>query len=278
MKILFSSWLYEFWLFGLKQAWASLYGGLLLLLIIITHYHDMDGIARYDFLFIGAILIQLSLILFNLESTRETKIIFVFHIVATIMELFKTHPLIGSWAYPESCFFKIDNVPLFTGFMYSAVGSYIARSGHILQLRYSHYPKLKWTVLLALMIYINFFTHHFIMDFRWLLLLILFVLFWKTKVHFRIKEKERQMPLCLGFSLIAIFIWIAENFSTYARIWIYPDQIDGWTMVSGQKIIAWFLLMTVSFVMVNCVNTRQSRTSGQLVYYRESLEPGLNRI
>ena len=47
-------------------------------------------------------------------------------LVGTVMEMFKTG--VGSWIYPEPSFFRIGGVPLFSGFMYAAVGSYIARA------------------------------------------------------------------------------------------------------------------------------------------------------
>jgi uncharacterized membrane protein YoaT (DUF817 family) len=81
--------------------------------------------ARYDALFIGALLIQCLLLFLRLETWREAKVILVFHIIGTIMEIFKTQH--GSWNYPEAGLIRIGNVPLFSGFMYASVGSYIAR-------------------------------------------------------------------------------------------------------------------------------------------------------
>ena len=37
------------------------------------------------------------------------------------MEVFKTEA--GSWTYPEDNLLRIGGVPLFSGFMYAAVGS-----------------------------------------------------------------------------------------------------------------------------------------------------------
>ena len=61
---------------------------------------------------------------FRLETMEEAKVILIFHVVGTIMEIFKTS--VGSWIYPEDSVFRIGAVPLFSGFMYAAVGSYIA--------------------------------------------------------------------------------------------------------------------------------------------------------
>jgi uncharacterized membrane protein YoaT (DUF817 family) len=63
------------------------------------------------------------------------------------------------------------------------------------------------------------------------------------------------MPLLLGFLLVALFIWIAENVGTWSRAWIYPRQANGWTPVSISKLGAWYLLMIISFVLVSFVHT-----------------------
>ena len=42
-----------------------------------------------------------------------------FHLVGTVMELFKTHA--GSWVYPEASVLHIGAVPLFSGFIGAAV-------------------------------------------------------------------------------------------------------------------------------------------------------------
>lgn len=133
----------EFLLFGIKQAWACLFGGALLAGIVITKFWYPDiGIHRYDFLFIYALSIQVILLVFRLESFRECGVIILFHILATGMELFKTHDTIGSWTYPEDSFLRIGNVPLFAGFMYSAVGSYMARAWRGFEMKFTHFPAL----------------------------------------------------------------------------------------------------------------------------------------
>ena len=239
-------------MFGFKQAWACLFGALLLGLMILTRYwYPFDSLHRYDFLFIAAIVIQIFLIAFRLEHWREVGVIAVFHVVATLMELFKTHPAIGSWIYPEPAVFKIGNVPLFTGFMYSAVGSYLARVWRAFDFQFSNYPKPVFTWWLVLLTYLNFFSHHFIWDLRWVLLTASLLLFFPTWVHFRVDQKHRKMPLVLGFFLVAVFIWFAENIATFFKIWFYPDQMEQWQPVSAQKILAWYLLMLLSFVLVS---------------------------
>jgi uncharacterized membrane protein YoaT (DUF817 family) len=244
------SWLYELALFGFKQGWACLFGGLMLALLLATHlwYPDRAALARYDFLTLAALAIQLGMLAFRLETLGEAKVILAFHLVGTVMELFKT--AYGSWIYPEPSWLRIGGVPLFSGFMYAAVGSYLARVWRIFEFRFEAYPPALWTQLLAIAVYVNFFAHHWLPDVRPALFAALALLFWRTRVYFTVWREPRWMPLLLGWLLVASFIWLAENISTFARAWTYPSQQDGWTVVSPAKLGAWYLLMYISFVLV----------------------------
>ena len=249
--------LHELLQFGLKQAYASLFGGFLLLLIMVSNYWYPLAMPRYDFLFIAALAFQMALLVFKLETLKEATVILIFHLVATAMEIFKTSDAIGSWQYPEHFNIGFGNYPLFAGFMYSAVGSYIARIWRIFHIRFDYYPKISWTYLLATLIYLNFFTHHYMFDLRWLLIAMTAVLFWKSHFYYKVNKKVHKMPVMMGFFLVSLFIWFAENIATYSRIWIYPSQVHEWHMVSASKLTAWFLLMIVSTILVSIVQKPQ---------------------
>lgn len=148
--------LHEFLVFGIKQAWACLFGGLMVALLLGTHlwYPADTPLARYDALTIAAVLIQFALLWLRLETWDEAKVILMFHVAGTGMEIFKT--AVGSWIYPEASVLRIGGVPLFTGFMYASVGSYIARARREFDLRFSHHPPLAVTAVLSCGIYANF--------------------------------------------------------------------------------------------------------------------------
>lgn len=252
--------IHEFWVFGIKQAYACIFGGFLLGVMIVTRYwYPIESLHRYDFIFLAAIAFQLFLLITKLEKPREAIVIIVFHLVATAMELFKTSDQIGSWTYPEDYWFGIGNVPLFAGFMYSAVGSYIARVWRIFDFQYRHYPPKMLTFVLVACIYINFFTHHYVWDIRWLLLGVTILLFFRTTIYFKIIDTHRNMPLLIGWFLVAVFIWFAENIATYTHVWIYPNQTDAWSPVALSKLNAWYLLMLLSFVLVSVINPIKTR-------------------
>lgn len=241
---------YEFLLFGLKQAWACLFGAAMLALLLATALLWPDGapLARYDFLFLAAIALQAALIGLGLEKPREALVILIFHVVGTAMEVFKTAH--GSWSYPEESLFRIGGVPLFSGFMYACVGSYLARVHRLFDMRYVRFPPLWAPALISAAAYANFFSHHYLPDIRWGLFAASGLVFARTVVVYHPDLKPRRMPLLLGLVLVALFIWLAENLGTFANAWVYPDQRDGWRMVSVAKLGSWYLLMLLSFTLV----------------------------
>ena len=192
---------YEFLRFGMKEAWASLFAAIMLALLIATHYWYPQGaaLARYDFLFLAALAVQAGLLIFRLETFEEAKVILAYHVVGTVMEIFKTS--MGSWIYPEPSFFRIAGVPLFTGFMYSCVGSYLCRAWKLFHLRFTGQPPLWALGLLSLASYANFFTHHYIVDVRVALFAAAAVLFWRTRIYFVVWRTERWMPPVAGVRL-----------------------------------------------------------------------------
>jgi uncharacterized membrane protein YoaT (DUF817 family) len=260
-------WAYEFLLFGLKQAWACLFGGAMLALLLSTHlfWPDDAPIARYDFLVIASIAVQALLLATKLERWDEALVIFIFHVVGTIMEIFKTAH--GSWIYPEESVLRIGGVPLFSGFMYACIGSYIARIWRLFEIKFVSYPPLWTTWALAILAYANFFTHHYTVDIRNGLFAFSAIIFWRTWFVFTPDLEPRRMPMLIGLLLVSLFIWFAENLGTFASAWVYPSQRDGWHLVPIEKMGAWYLLMLLSYVLVSLVHkpeaARDSAEAGQ---------------
>ena len=258
---------YEFLWFGLKQGWACLFGGLMLALILGTFllWPEAAPVSRYDFLVVGAVAIQAGMLALKLETWEEARVILLFHIAGTVMELFKTAH--GSWIYPEDSLLRIGAVPLFSGFMYAAVGSYIARVQRIFHITVRGYPPLWTTWGLAAAIYVNFFAHHWLPDVRLVLFAATVLIFGRGWFWFTTDRRRRAMPLLLGFFLVALFIWFAENLATFGRAWAYPGQEDGWEMVGLEKLGSWFLLMIISVVLVSIVHRPEEE--GQAVGSRQ---------
>ena len=142
----------EFLIFGIKQARAAIFAGSFFLLLYISNHIPLFGLTRYDFLFLATIAIQAILYFTKLETKDEVKVIFLFHIIGLVLEIFKTSPMIGSWSYPEDGFLKIATVPLYSGFMYAAVGSYISQAWKIFKLELTNYRYYLLSVLLCFLI------------------------------------------------------------------------------------------------------------------------------
>lgn len=236
--------------FVIKQAWACVFGASLLVVIVAARlwYPSDAAVAPNDALTITAVLVQLAMLVLRLESGRELWVIVLFHITGTVMELFKTD--VGSWAYAADGILRIGGVPLFSGFMYAAVGSYMVRVYRLFDLGFTRYPRRWVTAVLAVAIYLNFFAHHWWWDGRWLLLAGVVLVWLPTIMHARVWRRTIRLPLLAVFGGVAVFIYLAENIATWAGAWAYPDQVEGWQPVSLSKLSSWFLLMIISVVLV----------------------------
>ena len=246
----FQAGLHEFLVFGLKEARACLFAGGFFLILVASKAVHIPGLPRYDFILLMALLLQAGMLAFRLETWDEAKVLLVFHAFGLGLEIFKTNPAIGSWSYPEPGLAKVFGVPLYSGFMYAAVASYLCQAWRILEVELEREPDPRLSLALAILIYLNFFTHHFIPDLRWPLSAAVLLLFARTRVAFTVTATRRRMPVALSFLLIGFFIWVAENLATAGGAWAYPDQRLGWRAVSLGKIHSWTLLVILSFVLV----------------------------
>ena len=258
-----TAFLYEFLRFGVKQAWACLFGGIAVALMLLTwrFYPANAPLARYDFLFLCMLAVQAALLAARLETWEEAKIILIYHLVGTAMELFKTAT--GSWIYPEPSLIRISGVPLFSGFMYSCIGSYLCRVWRLFDFRFTGHPSRRWLIGLSAAIYLNFFTDLYGLDGRLLLFGWAALLFAPATVHFKVWRVHRSMPLLLGLVLVSLFIWLSENVGTFTRVWLYPQQAHGWTMVSPAKLGSWFLLLIISYTLVSLINRPREMGRGR---------------
>ena len=242
----------DFWPFVRTQAWASLFGIALLAGLILSRaiWQPDWPLARYDALTLYAIALQAAFLHFRLESWSEARVIALFHLTGTIMELFKTAA--GSWSYPEPALLRIADVPLFSGFMYAAVGSYMVRVIRLSRMRFDRFPPFALHLALAVAIYVNFFAHHVLPDARVALFAATILLYGRTTIRFTAGRRRYAMPLPLAALLSSVFLWIAENIGTGTNTWVYAGQTP-WEMVSLAKMGSWYLLLYVAFATVTLV-------------------------
>lgn len=249
----------EFLYFGLKEARACLFAGLFFLAVFAVPRAGLWGIPRYDALLLIALGIQAWMLWQKLETWDELKAITLFHAVGFALEVFKTSGAIQSWSYPDFAYTKLFGVPLFSGFMYAAVGSYMIQAWRLLDLRIQHHPPYWMATLVAVLIYANFFTHHYLPDVRWYLAAGALGLYARTTVVFRPLDRDRRMPLLLSFVLIGFFVWLGENISTFFGVWKYPNQMGAWATVHVGKWSSWSLLVVMTFTIIANLKHIKSR-------------------
>ena len=240
----------ELFYFGIKQVRACAFAGLFFAAVFAVPRGGLFGVPRYDLLLLIALAIQGWMIWAKLETWDEVKAITLFHVIGFALEVFKTSSGIRSWSYPDYGYTKVFGVPLFAGFMYAAVGSYIIQAWRLFDLRIRHHPPYWMAALIAAAIYANFFTHHFVGDYRWYLAACALGLYSRTSVVFRPLDRDRTMPLLVSFLLIGFFVWLAENISTFFGVWRYPNQIGAWASVHMGKWSSWSLLVVMTFTIV----------------------------
>jgi uncharacterized membrane protein YoaT (DUF817 family) len=223
---------------------AALFAGLLVAYLVPL------PVAPYDALLLWCVVVTLGFWALGLETWREVLVIVAFHLLGLGLEVFKVH--VGSWSYPGDAATKVWGVPLFSGFMYAAVGSYVCQAWRRFDLRVSGFDHAA-TAVVAVLVYANFFTHHWVPDLRLPVAVVGLVVLRRAWVHFTVGATTYRMPLALSFLLIGLFLWVAENAATFLGAWKYPGQLEVWEAVHTAKIGSWALLVTMSFVLVAAV-------------------------
>jgi uncharacterized membrane protein YoaT (DUF817 family) len=229
-----------------------------------TYKHGLGvpGVARYDLILIVCLLTQYIMWKTRLETTDEVRVIAVFHLLGLALELFKTG--MGRWSYPEPSLFRLATVPLYSGFLYASVASCYCQAWRRMDLKLEHYPGSKWPSVLALAVYLNFFSNLILPDARWLIFAGVVAVYWRTRIRFTINRVEHSMPLALSFALVGLFVYVAENIGTLLGGWLYPNQHAGWQLVDSGKWSSWSLLVIISFIVVAVLKDVKARTSSVL--------------
>lgn len=234
--------------FGYHQAMSCIFPVAIFVTLSLSSLVDLPYVHRYDAILLVLLFVQYAMYRSGLESRDELKVICVFHLIGLALEIYKVG--MGSWAYPEPAYTKLFGVPLYSGFMYASVASYMCQAWRRLRMEMTGWPGMIAAGTLGAAIYLNFFTHHYIPDYRWWLAALVLIVFSRTWVIYRVRTQTYRMPLTLSFVLVGFFIWLAENIATYFQAWKYPDQHEGWRMVGLGKISSWFLLVIISVIIV----------------------------
>lgn len=243
--------------FGWQQALSCLFPVVIFASLALTQIIPLPILPRYDWLLILFLLMQWLMVRFGLETREELKVITLFHLIGLALEIFKVH--MGSWTYPEEGYSKVFGVPLYSGFMYASVASYLCQAWRRLDINLVKWPSFFVVIPLAAAIYFNFFTHHYWVDVRWWLAILVIVVFWRSWVTYEVGGIVYRMHIALSFALIGFFIWVAENIATFFGAWKYPNQMDTWSLVHLGKVSSWVLLVIVSFLIVATLKQVKSK-------------------
>jgi uncharacterized membrane protein YoaT (DUF817 family) len=238
--------------FAVQQALSCAFAVAVLVGLAVTSVVDV-GIPRYDAMLVWCVAVQAAFVVGRLESRRELLVICAFHLLGLGLEVVKV--AVGSWSYPDEGVLRVADVPLYSGFMYAAVGSYVCQAWRRLDLRVDR-VRTGPALALAAAFYLNFLTNHWLPDVRWPLMAVAVLLLGRHRVAFTVRGRVRRMPLLVSFALIAVFIWLAENAATLVGAWAYASQADGWSIVHPSKIGSWTVLVVFSVVLVIWLHQR----------------------
>ncbi|HJN74298.1 MAG TPA: DUF817 family protein [Myxococcota bacterium] len=214
---------------------ASLFPGFVLCALAVSRFVEIPGVARYDMLLLAMLGMQVLLVATRVETLAEAGWIAIFHLMGVALEIWKVSH--GGWAYPEPGLAKVLGVPLFAGFMYASIGSFVLSLS-----RHVRVDLPRGSLLFAGLCYLNFWTNVWIWDLKPVLALAGLALFWRTRVG--------RVPILLAFPALGVAIWMAENWGTLFGSWEYPRQAHGWTPVPPDKLLSWTVLGAVAVILV----------------------------
>jgi len=219
--------------------------------LAVTSVISLGFIPRYDAVLLLCLSFQIGMLVIRMETPREFGTIFLFHAMGTALEMFKVNH--GGWYYPEPSWFKVMGVPLYSGFMYASVGSFILACWKRFDVRVEGFPPLAAVIPLVVATYANFFANYWLWDMKPVLLFIAIAFFWGTRIRGEIGAKKITMRLPFVFLALGPVVWCAENVGTWLGSWEYPRQAGGWVAVPPDKLLSWTVLVMVSFLVVALV-------------------------
>ena len=213
--------------------------------LAVTRAFPLPGVGRYDVMLVYCIGLQWAMVRRGMETPRELWAVGAFHVLGLLLELQRTAA--GAWSYPDPGLLRIGRVPLFSGFMYAGVASYLLQAWRRFGLGFDRLPPATLAIALAVLAYASFFLPSVS---RSVLIALILLLYARTHVRFTVEGERYGMPLALAFALIGGAIWVGENAGTFLGAWRYPHQAAGWRPVEGGKAAAWLLLVVVGFTIV----------------------------
>ncbi|MEM9715681.1 MAG: DUF817 family protein [Pseudomonadota bacterium] len=248
---------------GLDQVWwqirAAVFGIAFLAAIVGTAviWSPDWALARNDALFGVGVVLMVAVFWTGVNRMADAVPIGIVFLLGIGLELHRTG--VGAWAYADGGVLKLGAKPLFVGFMYAAVASYVIRSLRLKELVVTRLPHWAVAAFVSVSIYGMFFVG--VPDWvRPAVLALAVIVFGMARV---VAPSGSWLPVPVALGLAAVLLWCAENVGTFSGTWTYRGQGPG-ELVDLTKISAWFLLLTVIFWVVTyfgrTVSDRQGAT------------------
>jgi uncharacterized membrane protein YoaT (DUF817 family) len=229
--------------FCLKHARAGLFAGLFFIPFFITPTTGMLSIARDDILFGLAIGIQIWMHKTKLQSNHELKMVILFYVLGFILEYFKLKTATGIETLAHTSWSNINGVPLFVGFIYAALSSYMMQAWRLFTLRIRHYPPYWMAITLAGLSYLHFFSQH---DYVAYFTACAVGLYGPSLILFKSHSRERQAPLLLSAILIGGFIYLANSICHFYSL---SNPISPWPNTHQSQSVFLLIIFSISIIV-----------------------------
>lgn len=245
-----NTWTRHFFLFVRTLLQAAAFPLAIFVLLALTRSDSIPrfGLQRYDLLLIGCVGVQGFLLILRQETLRDLAATGTFHALGLAFEMYKV--TMGAWSYPEPAVAKVLDVPLYSGFLYASVGSFLIHASRRFRADWQRLPRARWTILLAVAVYLSFFLPPAVINLRWVAVGSLTLVLFSSRLWFVNTGRRRWLPLPVLLLFLGHGLWGAENLATFLGAWLYPTQSGGWRPVELSKVGAWFLLSFVAIVAI----------------------------
>lgn len=240
----------EFLYFCVKNLRSCLFAGLLFTAVSLVPPAGLLGLPQYDALLVIALAVPVWMVLAKLETRDDLKTIALCFVAGFALEVFKTSSSIQSWSYSGFAYTKLFGVPLFAGLIYAAVGSAVIQAWRLFQICIMRHPPYWLACAVAIVVYANFFTHHYIGDYRLYISACAAGLYARATVVFRPMDRDRKLPLLLSFVLFGFFIWFIEKISDFCSLWSYLNPLGAWSTVHVGKWSSCALFVVITFIII----------------------------
>lgn len=226
-------------------------GGYVLLLIgglLAAHLVPLP-VAQYDAVLVYCVIV--TVVAGSLGWLTRRELIAMLAGYVTVMALAIVAVTQGERSYPLDGWAEIGGVPLLAGFGGAAVVAYVCRLWRLLAIEVEHFQSVTASAV-AVLIYANFISRHWLLDIRALLAPLLLVVLRRCWVTFTLTGRRRRIPAALGYLATVLPLWALERLCAVL-------VGDGWlwsTIPVGSG-GSWALLVAAAFLAVTFLKSRE---------------------